>query len=167
MAPLFILLGSFITSLFATKYFAKGFNYALSGRVAMSVMLLFTAIGHFAFTEGMVRMMPDFIPFKNELVYLTGIMEICAAIGLQLSRHQHITAWLLIFFFLAILPANINAAIKNIDYQTGAATGHGTTYLWFRVPLQLFFIVWTYFFGIRSKAKTTAEVSAALWSKYL
>jgi len=153
MEPLFILLGAFIISLFAIRLFTKEFDFSLSGRIAMSVMLLFTAIGHFAFTEGMAMMMPDFIPFKKELVYLTGIFEICAAIGLIFFRLHRITAWLLILFFLLILPANINAALKNIDYQTGTKTGPGESYLWFRVPLQVFFILWTYFFGITLKAK--------------
>ena len=125
----------------------------------MSVMLLFTATGHFAFTQGMISMMPDFIPFKKELVYITGVFEICAAIGLVFFRLQRVTAWLLILFFLLILPANINAAVKNIDYQTGTNTGHGVAYLWFRVPLQIFFIVCTYFFGIRLKAKTKIKTS--------
>src|SRR5687767_628484 len=153
MAPLFVLLGAFVISLPAIKYFTKVYDYSLSGRIAMSVMLLFTAIGHFTFTEGMASMMPGFIPFKKELVYITGVIEICAAIGLIFFRLQHVTAWLLILFFLLVLPANINAAVKNIDYQTGNNTGHGVAYLWFRVPLQIFFIVWTYFFGIRLKAK--------------
>ena len=158
MAPLFVLLGAFVISLFTVKYFTKAFDYSLSGRIAMSVMLVFTAIGHFAFTEGMIMMMPDFIPFKKELVYITGIIEICAAIGLVFFRLQLVTAWLLILFFLLILPANINAALKNIDYQTGSNTGHGVAYLWFRVPLQLLFIVWVYFFAIRLKAKTKVTV---------
>src|SRR5688572_24982375 len=159
MVPLFVLLGTFVISLLATKYFTKVFDYSLSGRIAMSVMPLFTAIGHFAFTEGMTLMMPDFIPFKKELVYITGIIEICAAIGLVFFRLRHITAWLLIIFFLLILPANITAALKNIDYHTGSNTGHGTAYLWFRVPLQVLFIAWTWFFGIKLKAKSKAEAS--------
>jgi len=153
MLPLFVLLGTFAVSLLVTRYFTKAFDYSLSGRLAMSCMVLLTAIGHFAFPEGMAMMMPDFIPFKRELVYITGIVEISAAIGLVSLRLQQVTAWLLIVFFVLILPANINAASKNIDYQTGTNTGHEVAYLWFRVPLQLFFIGWTYFFGIRLKTK--------------
>ena len=153
MLPLFVLLGTFALSLLVTRYFTRAFDYSLSGRIAMSFMLVLTAIGHFAFTQGMAMMMPDFIPFKTELVYLTGLTEIAAAVGLLFFRLQHLTAWLLIIFFILILPANINAALKNIDYQTGSNTGHGVGYLWFRVPLQVFFIAWTYFFGIQLKAK--------------
>ena len=115
----------------------------------MSVMLLFTATGHFLFPQGMALMIPDFIPFKREVVLLTGLIEIAAAIGLLVPRLQVITAWLLIAFFILVLPANIHAAIQHIDYQTGARTGSGLAYLWFRIPLQVFFILWTYFSAIR------------------
>ena len=159
MLPLLVLLGAFVISLLAARFVTKSFDYCLSGRMAMSAMLLLTAAGHFAFTEGMTLMMPDFIPFKKELVYVTGLIEIGAAIGLVFVRFQRVTAWLLIIFFLLILPANINAAIKHIDFQTGNTTGHGVAYLWFRVPLQVFFMGWTYFFGIRLKAKANVDVS--------
>ena len=43
-----------------------------SGRIAMSAMLAFTAVAHFVFTKGMTMMLPDFIPYKIETVYLTG-----------------------------------------------------------------------------------------------
>ncbi|MEN6455397.1 MAG: hypothetical protein ABFD10_14165 [Prolixibacteraceae bacterium] len=110
----------------------------------MSAMLLFTAIGHFVFTTGMAMMLPDFVPYKTETVYLTGIIEIAAAIGLLIPRFRVITAWLLITFFLLVLPANIYAAVNRVNYQRAAIEGPGPAYLWFRVPLQLFFIIWTY-----------------------
>jgi hypothetical protein len=47
----------------------------------------------------------------------------------------------LIIFFVVMLPANINAAVKHIDYQKGTTDGSGVNYLWFRVPLQVFFIL--------------------------
>ena len=148
MKPLFVLLGTFVISLLATKLLTGQYDYFLSGRIAMSVMLLFTAIGHFKLTKGMTMMMPDFIPYKKQLVYLTGIIEIAAAIGLLLPRLQEITAWLLIMFFIVILPPNINAAIKHIDYEKVTYERPGANYLWFRVPLQLFFIAWVYWFAI-------------------
>lgn len=147
MKPLFVLLGTFAVSLLFIKLFGGDFDVSLAGRIAMSVMLIFTAIGHFAFTEGMTLMLPDFVPFKKEVVYLTGVIEIAAAIGLLIPKLQNLTAWLLSLFFILILPANINAAINKIDSQKGTTDGSGLNYLWFRVPLQIFFIAWVYFFA--------------------
>ena len=149
MKPLIVLLVSFVIALIVTRLIVGDFNVALSGRIAMASMLAFTAIGHFAFTKGMVMMIPDFIPFKKALVYFTGVIEILAAAGLLISSYQVLTAWLLIVFFIVLLPANINAAIRHIDYQKGTFTGSGLTYLWFRVPLQILFILWTYYSAIR------------------
>lgn len=58
----------------------------------MSVMLVFTAIAHFTFTKGMEMMIPDFIPFKTQAVYATGIMEILFAIALQVPSYRKISA---------------------------------------------------------------------------
>ena len=148
MKPLFVLFGAFALGLLVMIFAPATADLSLAGRIAMSVMLLFTAVGHFAFVEGMTMMMPSFIPFKRPIVYATGVIEIAAAAGLLIPSLQHLTAWLLILFFVMILPANINSAIKGIDYQKATTGGNGPRYLWFRVPLQLFFIVWIYCFAI-------------------
>ncbi|MEK6481905.1 hypothetical protein WJR50_30470 [Catalinimonas sp. 4WD22] len=111
----------------------------------MFVMLLFTAMGYFMFTEGVVLMISDFMLFKKELIYITAVIEILAAIGLHIYKLRKITAWFLILFFIMILPTNINAAINQLDYQTATFNGPGLNYLWFKIPLQLLFIVWVYF----------------------
>jgi uncharacterized membrane protein len=149
MKPLFVLLGAFIISLLVTKLFTKTFDYPLSGRIAMAVMLVFTAIGHFAFTKGMMMMLPDFIPYKTEVIYLTGVIEIIAAVGLLIPNFRVWTGWALILFFILLLPGNIKAAIDHIDFEKGTFDGNGPDYLWFRIPLQILFIVWTYFSAIR------------------
>ncbi len=149
MKPLIILTSVFAIALVAIKIFNGNYELALSGRIAMSAMLLFTAIGHFIFTKGMSMMLPDFIPFRTEIVYLTGVIEIVAAIGLFIPNFRIITAWLLIVFFILMLPANVYATIKHIDYQKGTFDGDGPIYLWFRIPLQILFIVWTYLSTIK------------------
>ena len=149
MKPLIVLLSAFAISLAVTKIFKGRYEFAVSGRIALSVMLVFTGIAHFAFTKGMEMMLPTFIPFKTEVVYLTGIIEFVAAIGILVPAFRSITALLLISFFFLILPANIYAAAKHIDYQKATYNGSGLNYLWFRIPLQSFFILWTYIFAIK------------------
>jgi len=149
MKPLIVLLAVFVISIAAIKLSNGDINIPLAGRIAMAAMLVFTAIGHFAFTKGMSMMLPDFVLFKTQTIFLTGLIEIAAALGLLIPGLKHITGWLLIVFFLLLLPANIYAAIKHVDYQKGTFEGPGMTYLWFRVPLQLLFILWTYFSAIR------------------
>nr|WP_299173438.1 DoxX family protein [uncultured Allomuricauda sp.] len=149
MKPLLVLLSSFIISIFVIKIIKKECDFALSARIAMSLMLLFTAIGHFVFTKGMSMMIPNFIPFKESFVHLTGVFEILLAIGLLIPKLKVISGWALLIFLLLMLPANIYASMHNVNYQKGTFDGNGLAYLWFRIPLQILFIVWTYIFSIR------------------
>lgn len=149
MKPLIVLLIVFVLSLLVIRLTSHEYNVPLSARIAMASMLLFTAISHFIFTEGMIMMLPDFVPYKRAIVYLTGFIEIAAAIGLLVSRFQVLTGWLLILFFILILPANIKSAIAKVNFQTAANDGDGLIYLWFRIPLQVIFIIWTYICAIR------------------
>lgn len=148
MKPFFVLLAAFAISLVALKIFKSQWNLAFAGKIAMSVMLLFTAIAHFAFQKGMAMMLPAFIPFKKAVVYATGVIEIAAAIGLLIQGWQTATGWWLIIFFILVLPANIYAAMHKVDYQKGDLQGKGLTYLWLRVPLQIIYILWICFFVI-------------------
>lgn len=149
MKPLLILLTVFSISLFTIKMFRGNFNVIISARIAMAAMLMFTAVGHFIFTKGMSMMLPDYIPFKTGIIYLTGILEILAAIGILIPEIRITTGWLLIVFFIVILPSNIYAAINHIDYQKATFKGDGVSYLWFRIPLQIFFIIWVYLSAIK------------------
>jgi uncharacterized membrane protein len=144
MKPLIVLVVVFAIALFTIRMVRGIYDFALAGRIAMSVMLLFTAMGHFKFGEGMSMMLPDFIPHRIKLVHLTGLFEILAAIGLLLPDFKTITGWLLIAFFVLVLPANIYAALKHVHYQKATFDGPGLVYLWFRIPLQFLFILWVY-----------------------
>lgn len=148
MKPLVVLLGVFAASLLVSVLATGDFDYSLAGRIAMASMLVFTAVGHFAFADGMTMMVPDVLPLKRQIVHATGLIEFAAAIGLLIPQVRYLTAWLLILFFILVLPANINAAMKNINFQKGSNDGSGPAYLWFRIPLQIFFIAWVYFFAI-------------------
>jgi uncharacterized membrane protein len=145
MKPLIVLLAAFVFAFFAIKIFVQRNDYAWAARIAMSCMLVFTAIGHFAFPKGMAMMLPDFIPFKLPVVYATGIIEIAAAIGLQIPAMISTTGFWLTIFFILILPANIYAAMKHVDYQKANNEGKGLQYLLFRIPAQIFYIGWVYF----------------------
>ena len=149
MKPLIVLLSSFVIAIFVVKLIYKQYDFALSARIAMSIMLCFTAMGHFVYTQGMSMMIPEFIPFKITFVHLTGLFEILLAIALLIPKLRAVSGWTLIIFLLLMLPANVYAAIHQVNYQKGTFDGNGLSYLWFRIPLQVLFIVWTYISSIR------------------
>lgn len=149
MAVLIVLLISFFASLGVLKVAYGNWSYLLSGNIAMCIMLCFTAMGHFKFPKGMQRMIPGIIPFKRELVFITGIMEIMAGIALLFTSLRHYTGIFLIIFFILILPANLHAAMQKVDYQKNTLNGKGIDYLWFRIPFQIFLMLWVWYFSVR------------------
>lgn len=150
MLLLYVLFGTFFLVLILSRFIKGEFKTRVAGRAGLSAMLVLTGIGHFLYPQGMTLMLPDFVPYKLALVYATGVIEFAAAIGLLVEKTQRITAWLLIIFFVLLLPCNIYAAIHHVDYQHATYEGYGTQYLWFRVPLQLFLIGWTFYFGVHA-----------------
>lgn len=147
MEPLIFLLATFAILFLVNKFLLKGrLSLSFIGRAAMAVMLTVTGITHFTSTDWMVGMMPDLIPAKRELVWFTGVCELAAVIGLLWGKLSRLTSILLIIFFVLILPANIAESMKPGNAGT---LEFGEWYLLFRIPLQIFFIWWVYYFGIR------------------
>jgi len=155
MAPLIVLIASFI-ALFAGNRFLLGgrFSISLIGRLSMAAMLLVTGVAHFTSTGPMVEMMPDIMPLKRELVYFTGVCELAAVVGLVWNRTSRLASILLIVFFIAILPANIAGSLKQVNF---GGMEYGAAYLFFRVPLQVLFIWWVWYFGLRRNAPSAGE----------
>lgn len=114
---------------------------ARRARVGLSLFFIFTSIGHFISAEEMAEMLPPSTPYRIELVYITGVLELLGAIGVWIPRLVRLTGLLLILMLIGLLPANIYSAINRVDFG-----GHsvGAAYLLVRIPFQLFVIWWTY-----------------------
>ncbi|GGX49927.1 DoxX family protein [Saccharospirillum salsuginis] len=98
---------------------------------------LFFSLGHFVQTEGMVAMLPPWVPERFALVYLTGVLELAIGLALFLPAWQRRAAGVAIVVLVLFFPANLYAAVN----ATGLG-GHqwGPVYLWIRAPLQLMLI---------------------------
>jgi uncharacterized membrane protein len=111
-------------------------------RVGLSLFFIFTSVGHFIRTEGMATMLPSLVPYRVELIYLTGVLELLGAIGVWIPRLTRLTGFLLILMLIGLLPANVYSAINRVEF---GGHGAGPAYLLVRVPFQLLVIWWTYF----------------------
>jgi uncharacterized membrane protein len=89
---------------------------------------------HFVAPELMAKQIPSFIPFKEPLVYISGVVEVACAAGLH--RRSPWAAKTAAVTLAAIWPANIQMAI---DASSGRGRGLGANQavMWGRVPLQL------------------------------
>ena len=120
--------------------------YRLGGLVGLSAAFAFFAVGHFVMTEGMIEMLPTFVPQRHLLVYVTGVVEAALAIALLVPSWRQTTGKICIGVLILFFPANIYAALNGIGLG-----GHqwGPIYLLIRTPLQLFLIAWAYWFAVR------------------
>jgi uncharacterized membrane protein len=144
MEPLIVLLGTFaLLSLVGWLRPVWGLSPGVRGRAALGVMLLFTGASHFVLTEEMAAMVPPVLPAPRALIYLTGLLQLAAAVALLVSWRPRLVGWAVVAMLIALLPANVYAAVAQVGLG-----GHttGPRYLWFRVPLQLLFIWWAWFF---------------------
>ncbi len=111
-------------------------------RVGLSLFFIFTSIGHFIKAEEMSAMLPPFVPYRIQIIYLTGVLEILGAIGVWIAPLMTLTRFCLILMLICFLPANIYSAMNHVDF---GGHGEGPGYLLFRVPFQFFVVWWTYY----------------------
>jgi uncharacterized membrane protein len=122
-------------------------SQSLRGRLSLAFLFIFTGMSHFFMPAEMAQMLPSIMPFRVEIIYVTGVLEILGAIGLLIPKLARLASIALILFLIGVLPANIYSAITYVDF---GAHNLGPVYLLVRVPFQVFLIWWAYYFGIRT-----------------
>ena len=111
-------------------------------RYAIALGFVVTGITHFVTPGRFLPMMPPWLPWHLELVYISGFVELAGAIGLLMPRLARPAALGLALLLLAVFPANLHAALTG-----GQATGMPSApwYLWLRLPFQAVYIAWLLF----------------------
>ena len=113
-------------------------------RWALATMLVFTASAHFTkMKDDLVHMMPGWVPWPQAVVYFTGICEIAGAVGLLMPSLRLAAGIALIAFFILVFPANVKAATSGAGLR-----GKSPTPLWFRAPMQVLFILLTWWSAV-------------------
>ena len=93
----------------------------VSARFALATMFVFTAVSHFApMKKDLIAMVPPNLPRPDLLVFATGVLELAGAAGLLIEATRLWAACGLILLMVAMLPANVSAARRNIKLR-GAA----------------------------------------------
>ena len=107
-------------------------------RVVLALLFIVASIMHFI-TDVELKIIPPSLPLRREALYITGIFEFVGGIGLLIPRFQRVAAWGLAALLVAIFPANLYHAIKNI--QLGGIL-NSPFYHVVRLPLQAVLIWW-------------------------
>ena len=105
----------------------------------MSLFYISTGIKHFTNVDWFMKIMPLYLPYHKELVYLSGAFEIILGIMLVFEKTRFLAGWGLILLLIAVFPANIYLAQTN-----GAAMNTSLALAWGRLPFQAVFIAIAY-----------------------
>lgn len=76
-------------------------------KVLFAAFFVLAGVGHFANPNFFLKIMPPYLPWHRELVYLSGGLEILLGLLLLIPRFQRHAAWGLIALLIAVFPANI------------------------------------------------------------
>ena len=103
----------------------------------MGSAYIYVGIRHFIDPHFFMAIMPDYLPYHLEAVYISGIFEIILGGMLLFKKSRRIAGWGLIALLIAVFPANIylaqnEAAQQSLDISQSLAI--------IRLPFQVLFI---------------------------
>ena len=116
----------------------------------MVLALLFVAAGvlHFLTPGFYTRIVPPFMPWSLEAVYISGLAEIIGGLGLLVWRTRRLAGLWLIALLIAVFPANVYMAFTPDRFGLAAWV------LYARLPLQFVLIAWAWWCS-RDEARGT------------
>tara|TARA_B100001996_G_C18116508_1_gene383471 strand:+ start:88 stop:459 length:372 start_codon:yes stop_codon:yes gene_type:complete len=103
--------------------------------VIMSLFYITVGIDHFIRPGWYLQIVPPILPFKYELVLISGGFEILLGGLLLYPKFRYVASWGLIALLIAVYPANIYLALTN-----GSAMDTTPAIAWGRLPIQFIFI---------------------------
>ncbi len=111
-------------------------DWQSAARWGLSVMLLLTVSAHFnRMRPDLVAMVPPTFPRPDLLVTATGVLELAAAVGIQVPQTRWLAGLGLILLMAGMFTANVSAARRNL-----ALNGKPVTPLTLRLPMQVLFM---------------------------
>ena len=117
-------------------------------------------VAHFTHDHLFVLIMPTYLPWHWELVWLSGMFEVLGGLGLLVPSWRRFSAWGLLALLVAVFPANIHMAMNEvylpIEWLPQSRIG-----LYVRLPMQLLIALEVWFVGLwvpRSASELSASV---------
>lgn len=114
-------------------------------KLSLAMLMVATGTLHFVYPNFYTKIVPPYLPWHLELVYLSGFFEIALGLLLLVPWFSRLAALGIIALLIAVFPANIYV------YQHQELVPASPLLHFLRLPLQAVFILWAYGLAIRSK----------------
>lgn len=115
----------------------------------LALLFVLGGANHFRVPDFYISMMPDYLPAHAFLVQLSGATEIVAGFMLAIPGLSRWGAW----FIIAHLIVFFTVHFWMIQHAEDLYSEIPLAALWLRIPLQVAFIVWAYWFVGAEKGK--------------
>ena len=108
----------------------------------LSLFYIYVGIKHFIDPYWFVQIMPPYLPYHLELVYLSGFFEVFLGVFLLFNNLRKYAAYGIILLLIAVYPANIYLAFNEKPQEALQISQFIAS--WVRLPLQFLFIAIAY-----------------------
>ncbi len=106
----------------------------------LTLLMVGAGVMHFVRSDFFTSIVPPYLPYPRELVYISGVIEFALGVLLLVPRVSRWAAWGIIALLVAVFPANIYL-YQHQELLPGSPVMH-----FLRLPLQAVLIWWAYWF---------------------
>jgi len=104
----------------------------------MSFFYVRVGVKHFIDPAWFIQIMPPYLPWHHQLVYLSGLFEIVLGFMLIIPKTRQIAADGLILLLIAVYPANLYLALNQLPQDMMGISSFAAS--WVRLPIQFIFL---------------------------
>lgn len=126
----------------------------------MSFLYIIVGIKHFVDVEYFVSIVPNYISWKKEAVFISGFFEILLGILLLFHKTRKLAAWGIIMLLIAVFPANIYLYVSEIPREILNISKIDAL---IRIPFQIPLIIISYWHSKKISSKIFSKTCIILF----
>jgi uncharacterized membrane protein len=126
----------------------------------MSFLYIIVGIKHFVDVEYFVSIVPNYISWKKEAVFISGFFEILLGILLLFHKTRKLAAWGIIMLLIAVFPANIYLYVSEIAREILNISKIDAL---IRIPFQIPLIIISYWHSKKISSKIFSKTCIILF----
>ena len=126
----------------------------------ISILYIIVGLNHFIKPNFFLEIVPPIIPFKLEVVFISGFFEIILGILILFKKTRKLASLLIIVLLVSVFPANIYLYISETPRLSLNITKSQAL---FRMPFQLSLIIISYWHSRDDNSKTFSIISIILF----
>ena len=126
----------------------------------ISILYITVGLNHFIKPNFFLEIVPPIIPFKLEVVFISGFFEIILGVLVLFKKTRKLASLLIIVLLVVVFPANIYLYISETPRLSLNITKSQAL---FRMPFQLSLIIISYWHSRDDNSKTFSIISIILF----